>query len=361
MRSTRALTFVIASVAVAALAGELALRSVEHPPFVRSLAHKFRSEGHDGDGAPPRYPFVHFARSVGYRLTPGRYTLAVNDVETTVAVSEQGLRESREYATDVPRGVHRVATLGCSFTFGYGVEEPETWPSRLEAELADTEVLNLGVLGYGQDQSLLLVREDGPWANAEVLVLGFVPRTGVRNVSEVSPFAGVAFPKPHFELDGEVLALVGAPETPEFDPAHYDEFGRRLGWLGRASSHSLLLDGLLAPGAGRLADDEGAIDALTLRILLEMRATVEDRGGRFLVLFLPERGSLCAHRDRAGDAAPLLAALRAIDVQVVDPAPALAAFLDEHDEDGLFAPDGQHPGARYHEIAAHAVAVALRG
>ena len=44
----------------------------------------------------------------------------------------------------------RILCIGDSVTFGWGVEEGESWPRRLEAELADrVEVVNAGVPGLG--------------------------------------------------------------------------------------------------------------------------------------------------------------------------------------------------------------------
>ncbi|MCP3918454.1 MAG: SGNH/GDSL hydrolase family protein [bacterium] len=46
-------------------------------------------------------------------------------------------------------GTVRIACLGDSYTYGYGVELDATWPARLAAALpAEHEVLNCGVIGY---------------------------------------------------------------------------------------------------------------------------------------------------------------------------------------------------------------------
>jgi lysophospholipase L1-like esterase len=68
-----------------------------------------------------------------------------------VRLNALGFRE-RRLPSPKPPGVLRVVTLGDSFTQGYGVEEDEAWPRRLEAALdardgGTHEVVNLGVPG----------------------------------------------------------------------------------------------------------------------------------------------------------------------------------------------------------------------
>jgi lysophospholipase L1-like esterase len=68
-----------------------------------------------------------------------------------VRLNALGFRE-RRLPSPKPPGVLRVVALGDSFTEGYGVEENEAWPRRLEAALdardgGRHEVVNLGVPG----------------------------------------------------------------------------------------------------------------------------------------------------------------------------------------------------------------------
>lgn len=74
------------------------------------------------------------------------------EFRVTVATSSAGLRD-REYSSGPPsKGTLRIATVGDSFTFGWGVESDQAWPSVLEQRLnevaaAECEVLNCGVPG----------------------------------------------------------------------------------------------------------------------------------------------------------------------------------------------------------------------
>jgi hypothetical protein len=48
-----------------------------------------------------------------------------------------------------------IITTGCSFTFGHGVNDQDTWPWLLQEKLPTYEVINVGVMAYGTDQALM--------------------------------------------------------------------------------------------------------------------------------------------------------------------------------------------------------------
>ena len=102
-----------------------------------------------------------------YRLKPGRqeyygdgktpsgdYTVTVNTL----------LFRGEERAPEKPDGVFRILCLGGSNVFGSGVNDPETWPTQLEAQLNERqpgryEVWNAGACGYVPYQMIVLGRE----------------------------------------------------------------------------------------------------------------------------------------------------------------------------------------------------------
>ena len=130
-------------------------------------------------------PSVWFDPEVGTRFHPGqtREILAAGGVYMHSAeINDLGFRgHEPDPALDGDAGL-RVVCLGDSFTFGWGVEDDETYPVRLEAALAaareragagPAEVLNVGLPGYNtwQEHRLYekLVRSMAP----DVVVLGW--------------------------------------------------------------------------------------------------------------------------------------------------------------------------------------------
>jgi hypothetical protein len=81
-----------------------------------------------------------------------------------VHVNALGFR-GPEIARTPPPGRTRILALGDSHTFGYYLEDDETWPARLEAQLraagADVEVVNAGCGGWSIDSQALFALERG--------------------------------------------------------------------------------------------------------------------------------------------------------------------------------------------------------
>ena len=71
---------------------------------------------------------------------------------------------------------YRILVLGDSFVFGDNVEPEETIPKVLEDELGDRfEVFNMGVIGYGPDQSYAQLLEDGLDYAPDAVILTIYP------------------------------------------------------------------------------------------------------------------------------------------------------------------------------------------
>jgi hypothetical protein len=88
----------------------------------------------------------------------------------------QGLRMDRDISQTPAAGVRRFITLGDSFTFGYGVEQNETYSAELERRLrasdVPAEVVNAGFAsGFGLDTEYLFAREVAvSWQPSEVII-----------------------------------------------------------------------------------------------------------------------------------------------------------------------------------------------
>ncbi|MGO9274647.1 MAG: hypothetical protein ACLQOO_31195 [Terriglobia bacterium] len=81
-----------------------------------------------------------------------------------------------------------IVTTGCSFTFGFGLNDDDSWPWLLQEHLPDHDVVNVAAGGYGTDQALLAAerqvsRSPGPVA---AVLLGFADFQIERNRSSQS-------------------------------------------------------------------------------------------------------------------------------------------------------------------------------
>jgi lysophospholipase L1-like esterase len=129
-----------------------------------------------------------------YELRPG---LAGTFRGQAVRTDRHGLRGGRDATPEKPAGTFRIAFLGDSNTFGWGVGEGETYADVLQKTLDDSqapgrrvEVLNFGVPGYNTTMEV---------ATCEHKALAFAPDLAVIH------FIGNDFGLPHFMQPPESL------------------------------------------------------------------------------------------------------------------------------------------------------------
>lgn len=115
--------------------------------------------------------------SIIYTLQPN---LDLNFVRARVVTNSCGMR-SPERPVAKPRGAYRIALLGDSFAFGWGVEQNETFAQKLENNLNAIskgsprfEVLNFGVPGYSTFQEVALFEELGLDFQPDAVLVYFV-------------------------------------------------------------------------------------------------------------------------------------------------------------------------------------------
>ena len=98
-----------------------------------------------------------------------------------------------------------VMFVGDSFTFGQGLPYEETFVGQIHFELASAlQVVNLGVTGYGTDQSLLMLKRNFQRFNTKIVVYTFiynhVDRNSVNDWRLFHPSTRVVGTKPMFAL-----------------------------------------------------------------------------------------------------------------------------------------------------------------
>jgi hypothetical protein len=93
--------------------------------------------------------------SLGIELRPGVFEFQLNDsIKFSATHDESGKRAvSLIGQTNIDKP--KVALLGCSFTYGYGVYDSESFPFLLQAKNQAIQIQNYAVPGYGTVQSLL--------------------------------------------------------------------------------------------------------------------------------------------------------------------------------------------------------------
>ena len=166
---------------------------------------KLRREQRDWTG-----PFAIYHPTRGWALRADIQDMKVFD-GTALNTNSKGLRGKAEHSYQRISGRQRILVLGDSFTFGAEVADNETYAHYLESHIPSTEVLNFGVQGYGHDQMLLYLKEEGLKYHPDLVILGFTYIDIYRNIENFFAYA-----KPEFKLVSGNLVLTNVPvPTPE--------------------------------------------------------------------------------------------------------------------------------------------------
>lgn len=206
-----------------------------------------------------------------------------------VTLNAHGYR-GRELPPRRPGGARRVVVIGDSIAFGLGVADDETFAHLLDARTNGFEVANLGVMGYGPEQELLVLLNEGLPQLPDVVVLAVCLGNDFADVAlPVSLYDGRA-PKPRFRIDGQtaVLDSLALPQG---------AMARAQRWLGDYSHlFNRVASRDVPAGAwhGRYADavsDEDRVLKLASAIVVAMDAACRRQGVSFLVAAFPDRGS----------------------------------------------------------------------
>jgi GDSL-like lipase/acylhydrolase family protein len=222
--------------------------------------------------------------TLGWRPSPG---LRGEEFST----NSRGLRGSRELAYAKAPGERRIVVVGDSYTFANrylyrsggrrGVYRPvpddEVYTSRLERALSGVTVVNLGVPGYGTDQQLLYLREEGLRYHPDLVVAAVFVDDLLRAQLSFRDYA-----KPFFVMEDGRLVLGGVPVPEPSAMAAAEPPPAPLSYL-------LTLSGAAVREAVFRLAPLGAlpVDRLNEAIFDSMRDDVRRHGSRLLVVVIP--------------------------------------------------------------------------
>lgn len=295
-----------------------------------------------------------------YRLRPGAELSLERTGGVRYRVNEDGFR-GRPYTKERRAGAFRVAVLGDSVTFGFGVAEDDVYTARLEAQLAEIlpgralEVLNQGVGGYNAYNEAALYEGIAAAWQPDLVLVQFC----INDLND---------PRLHFDAQTQ-LALDALPDAAFPDPRVRAQPVRAPTPLAACSARLRLCErlerALFGDGAGgaaflrsiapksALEDPERAwLGAQYTRLARAAAA----QGARFAVVVFPYPQQL-ADASSDGIARDLAALGREDGFDTIDLLPAFRAAAASGGEP-LFL-DLWHPTARGHAVAAQALAQAL--
>lgn len=207
---------------------------------------------------------------LGWR-TKANFIGKTGDAQLTT--NAKGIRSLKDYAYDKPAGITRVLLLGDSFTFGEDVSDEEVYANLLEKALNNTEVINMAVHGYGTDQMLLSLEQEGVKYAPDIVLLGFIYEDIDRNILSFRDFA-----KPKYSIVDGKLTLINVPV-----PKPTDVLNREVYHLRVFDLATMLYDRYLWKNGKKLREAE----EMTTAILREMIRTTKRIGAQPVFVYLP--------------------------------------------------------------------------
>lgn len=253
-----------------------------------------------------------------------------------------------------------VVTIGCSFTWGAGVENEDTYARQLARTLGVT-VANFGMGSYGSVQAFqTLVRNAdlGP----RVVVYGFINDHLRRNLAPCAPnYVPYCLPVSYLERDGDWIAIQ-PPRMEYFSPEDNRAFNTEvvlrdpvgpLAWLLGAKWAAKIAYFRYRNPATIKVDDSLATAAAGITTMIRAMVDESERiGARLVVLNIPY-----LPRGRAGPVVPALArAVTGRNLTFVDVTPAVLDFYARDPTGTLILENDPHPNAAAHRLIAEALA-----
>lgn len=139
-------------------AGEIILRIEGFKPFVPAAPPGFSIE--------PGGKLLMPDETLGYKNIPGKFKVIFKDSsgEHPDYIVEQIIGDDNLRITHPPDRKSRPGTppiwiFGCSFTFGWSVNDNGTYPWLLQSELPNYDVVNFSSIGYGTLHFLLMYKD----------------------------------------------------------------------------------------------------------------------------------------------------------------------------------------------------------
>jgi len=137
------------------------------------------------------------------------------DFDVMVRIDGSGHRIAGPQGPRISSGRPLAVFVGDSLTFGWGVEAEEAFPFLLRDRLG-VEIADLGVSGYGTDQSYLNLKIHGLPLRPALVVYTFC----ANDLSEVGANERYGRPKPWFRQQGGALVLSRPSDSATFLNRH---------------------------------------------------------------------------------------------------------------------------------------------
>ena len=302
--------------------------------------------------------FFRYHQKMGWELTPNWQGAHKHyDYEVEYKINSSGTRESGELGAP-----YEIAFVGDSFTFGFGVNDEETFVSLLNKGRNDSnqDFTNYGIPGTSTDQHYILIKEKIlPRNPKEIFLVVYLANDLFDNLRSYPLQAD--FAKPYFKLQGDALELKNVPVPRERKPASVKsetlssivlrKQEEEPSWLERKIKRSNTYRALVSLFSVSNQDpvnfEKSFRPALSIfeNIIEKMREELDQSGVMLTLVILPgksfvesPKGVSAQYQGYLRD--NILSFVKRENIQVLDLAPVLQKHFSEKGEPLYFANDG---------------------
>ena len=228
---------------------------------------------------PETKPFFVRDAEAGYTLNPGRFVLTFGD-HTGCTVIASHNEKGRRITKMVPKrnaGRH-IWIFGCSFTYGWSLNDYETYPWLIQSRFPDHDVQNFGVAGYGTLNSLRRYEEAiTSEVEPDIVVLAYSPfMHGMRDTASRAFRLWTQGFSEIFGQRGRPFARLGPDAELQF--GFLDTEYRSIPLSSRLSTLALV-----ERSYNEIHDRSLRNQAVAERLVLEFGKKVLKRNGRFII------------------------------------------------------------------------------
>jgi len=234
------------------------------------LSHnKERIKSGDRDLSNEVYIYADYDKNKGWNLRPNLRNVKGLSGEQ-INSNSNGFRGTKEFTLQKIPERKRIAIIGDSYVFGEVNNDNQIFPYYLGEMLPSAEILNLGVRGYGHDQMLLKLKEEGIKYNPDIVILLFLGLDISRNLETFRDYA-----KSKYILQNGSLVMTGVPVPTPREIVKADRY------------HIYLIDCakiLLYEIKNSIGLQEKEENKITAAILKEMKTTCDKSGAKFIIV-----------------------------------------------------------------------------
>jgi hypothetical protein len=241
-----------------------------------------------------------------------------------------------------------LIAAGCSFTFGHGVNDQDSWPWLVQEGLAGYRVINAAVMGYGTDQALLAAERELEQnrGRTAAIVLGFGDFQIERNRGAQGWLVHVyPFSKPLFTVRAGAAEYVR--QVHFWDPGAV---------AGQSDLFTHALNAFANRSYGVPSHEQSR--ELTVALLTTFAKRFQARGARFAVVTLPYLGDQWPNT--RGDREFVVERLRAHHIPVLEPNFPRGENGGIEGRDFMVSRIDRHPNAHYYALLSGQILSFLR-